>query len=87
MAVVKPSERTLATGITNFARSASRSITPSAAGYVMQHVALATPMFLGGSLKIAYDIMLYSAFRRLKPPEEQASVTSVPPLAAAGTTT
>src|SRR5215469_3889689 len=76
MAVVKPSERTLATGVTNFARSVSRSVTPSAAGYVMQHVALATPLFLGGSLKIAYDIMLYSAFRRLKPPEELASASS-----------
>jgi predicted MFS family arabinose efflux permease len=71
MAVVQPVERTLATGVTNFARSVSRSLTPSVAGYVMQHVALATPLFLGGSIKITYDLMLYSAFRRLKPPEEE----------------
>ena len=76
MAVVRPVERTLATGVTNFARSVSRSLTPSVAGYVMQHVALATPLFLGGSIKIAYDIMLYSAFRRLKPPEEEIIATS-----------
>jgi predicted MFS family arabinose efflux permease len=71
MAVVRPDERTLATGVTNFARSVSRSLTPSVAGYVMQRVALATPLFLGGSIKIAYDVMLYSAFRRLKLPEEE----------------
>jgi predicted MFS family arabinose efflux permease len=87
MAVVRPSERTPATGVSNFARSASRSITPSAAGYVMQHVALATPLFLGGSLKIAYDIMLYSAFRRLKPREELASASSTTTVTAARTAT
>ncbi len=71
MAVVQPGERTFASGVTNLARSVSRSITPSLAGYVMQHVALATPLFLGGSIKITYDLLLYSAFRRLKPPEEE----------------
>jgi len=71
MAVVRPEERTFSSGVTNLARSAARSISPSLAGYTMQHVALATPLFLGGSFKIAYDLLLYSAFRRLKPPEEQ----------------
>jgi predicted MFS family arabinose efflux permease len=71
MAVVQPSERTFASGVTNLTRSVSRSLTPSLAGYVMQHVALATPLFLGGSLKITYDLLLYSAFRRLRPPEER----------------
>jgi hypothetical protein len=32
----------------------------------------APPLFLEGSVKIAYDLMLYAAFRRLKPPEEEA---------------
>jgi MFS family permease len=73
MAVVQPSERTFSTGVTNLARSVSRSITPSLAGYVMQHIALAMPLFLGGGIKIAYDLLLYSAFRHLRPPEEQIS--------------
>jgi MFS family permease len=76
MAVVQPAERTLATGVTNFVRSVSRSITPSLAGYVMQYVALAAPLFLGGGIKIAYDLLLYSAFRRLKPPEEKVMSTT-----------
>ncbi len=81
MAVVQPGERTFSSGVTNLARSVARSITPSLAGYVMQHVALATPLFLGGSIKIAYDILLYSSFRRLRPPEERAieRPTPVPP--------
>jgi MFS family permease len=72
MAVVQPEERTFSSGVTNLARSVARSITPSLAGYVMQHVALATPLFLGGSIKITYDILLYSSFQRLRPPEERA---------------
>ena len=75
MAVVQPGERTFSSGVTDLARSVSRSITPALAGYVMQHVALATPLFSGGGIKIAYDLLLYSAFRRLKPPEEQVRRT------------
>ncbi len=71
MAVVEPSERTFASGITNLARNVTRSISPSFAGLLMQKVALAMPLFLGGTIKIAYDVLLYSAFRRLKPPEER----------------
>ena len=37
----------------------------------MQHVTLAAPLFLGGALKIAYDLALYRSFRHVRPPEEQ----------------
>jgi MFS family permease len=80
MAVVQPSERTFASGVTHLARSVARSISPSFAGFFMQRVALATPLFLGGSIKIAYDLLLFSAFRSLKPPEEgRAEATTVGP--------
>ena len=36
----------------------------------MQHVALAAPLAMGGSLKIVYDVMLFRSFRHLHPPEE-----------------
>lgn len=71
MAVVRPEERTYASGVTNLARNIARSLTPSLAGFLMQKVALAMPLFLGGAIKITYDVLLYSAFRRLKPPEEE----------------
>lgn len=70
LAVVKPAERTFASGITNLTRNVSRAATPTLAGYLMQHLALATPMYIGGGIKIVYDLLLFAAFRRLKPPEE-----------------
>ena len=42
------------------------------AGLVMERVSLATPLVLGASIKIAYDLLLWIGFRRLKPPEEVA---------------
>jgi MFS family permease len=72
MAVVHPSERTFASGVTNVTRNTAWAIGPSVAGLVMQHVALAGPLIIGGSLKIAYDLLLYRAFRHVRPPEEDA---------------
>lgn len=71
MAMVQPHERTLASSVTNVTRNTGWAVGPSLAGIVMQHVAFAGPIFIGGALKIAYDIMLYSSFRHLRPPEER----------------
>jgi len=70
MAMVQPHERTLASSVTNVTRTLSWAIGTSLAGVVMQQVAFAAPLFIGGSMKIAYDVVLYRAFRHLKPPEE-----------------
>jgi hypothetical protein len=32
---------------------------------------MASPLFFGGGIKIVYDVILYGAFRRVKPPEEK----------------
>ena len=71
MAVVKPGERTFASGVTNVTRNVAWAVGPSVAGVVMQHVALAGPLIIGGGLKIVYDVLLYRAFRHVRPPEEQ----------------
>ena len=71
MAVVKPGERTFASGVTNVTRNVAWAVGPSVAGVVMQHVALAGPLIIGGGLKIAYDVLLYRAFRHVRPPEEE----------------
>jgi MFS family permease len=70
MAVVPGSARTYASGMTNVARNAGWFVGPVIAGSVMQHIALAAPLFIGGTLKIAYDLLLYRSFRHLRPPEE-----------------
>lgn len=76
MAVVKPSERAFASGVTNLTRNVAWAVGPSFAGAVMQHVALAGPIVIGGTLKIAYDLLLYRDFRHLRPPEEQLAGAS-----------
>jgi MFS family permease len=70
VAVVQPHERTYASSVTSVTRNVAWAAAPSFAGYFMQHLALGAPLFLGGGLKIGYDLLLYAAFRRLRPPEE-----------------
>jgi MFS family permease len=76
MAVVKPAERTFASGVTNVTRNVAWAVGPSFAGVVMQHVALAGPLVIGGVLKIGYDLLLYTAFRHVRPPEEEPAARS-----------
>ncbi|HUX63809.1 MFS transporter [Sulfuricella sp.] len=71
MAMVRPEERTFASGVTHLVRLGGWAVAPSFAGFLMQFLALSTPLFIGAGMKIAYDVMLYRAFRGLKPPEER----------------
>ena len=71
MAVVAPEERTWASGVTHLVRLGGWAVAPSFAGWLMQAASLAAPLFIGAGMKIAYDLLLWRAFRRLKPPEER----------------
>jgi len=70
VAVVPPEARSYASGITTFTRNVAYAVAPGFAGLAMGGALLSLPLFLGGGIKIAYDVLLYSAFRRVKPPEE-----------------
>jgi MFS family permease len=70
MAVVDESDRTAAAGFTNVTRTVSQSISPSIAGYALANIWVGTPFFAAGTLKIAYDILIYHSFRKVRPPEE-----------------
>src|SRR6266508_1276371 len=70
MAVVKPEERTFASGVTHLVRMGAWAVAPSFAGWLMQGVSMALPLILGAGIKIAYDVMLFLAFRGVRPPEE-----------------
>jgi MFS family permease len=74
MAIVRPHERTFASGVTNVTRNIGWAVGPSLAGLVMQRVALAGPLFIGGALKITYDFLLYFSFRHIRPPEEDGRI-------------
>jgi MFS family permease len=72
VAVVAPEERAAASGAAHVVRLASWAVAPLLAGIAMERLALAAPLVLGAAIKIAYDVLLYLAFRRLRPPEERA---------------
>jgi predicted MFS family arabinose efflux permease len=72
-AMVLPNERTFASGVANLARNIFWAVGSSVAGFLMQNVTFSGTLVLGGGAKISYDLLLYRAFRNLKPPEEQST--------------
>jgi MFS family permease len=70
LAIVAPHERTLASGVTHLVRLAAWAIAPFVAGPLMSGVSIATPLYVGAALKIAYDVALYVSFASIRPPEE-----------------
>jgi predicted MFS family arabinose efflux permease len=71
LGVVRPEERTVASGVTHLVRLGGWAVAPAFAGLLMRDASLATPLFIGSAMKIAYDVLLYLSFRRLKPTEER----------------
>jgi MFS family permease len=72
MAVVPAEERSAAGGFTGVARTTGAALSPLFAGFLFARPSLiSTPFFIAGTLKIAYDLLLYRSFRRLRPPEER----------------
>ena len=72
MAIVRPEERRFASGVTHLVRLASWAVAPAFAGLMMQGASLVVPLVVGAGLKIVYDVMLWRAFRHVRPPEEEA---------------
>jgi MFS family permease len=72
MAMVRPEERTLASGVTHLVRLAGWAAGPVVAGLLMSGASPAAPLLVGAGMKIVYDALLYAAFRRRRPPEERA---------------
>jgi len=72
MAVVPPEERSAAAGIAGVARTTGAAISPLFAGLLFARPDLINlPFFIAGTLKIVYDLLLYRAFVRVRPPEER----------------
>jgi len=68
--LVKPNERTFASGVTNLARNLFWAVGSGVAGLLMQVFSFSAPLLVGGGTKVLYDVLLFSSFRKLKPPEE-----------------
>ncbi len=73
-AVVGPEERTRASGITNLVRLGAWAVAPAlGAASLGSGRSLFIPLVIGASMKVAYDVLLYIAFRNARPPEERAA--------------
>ena len=71
MAVVSPEERSAAAGIAGVARTIGAAISPLFVGFMFARPALINlPFIIAGTLKIAYDLLLYKEFLAVQPPEE-----------------
>ena len=81
IALVDPDERTAAAAYTNTARYIVRPLGPALAG-AAQQLAVGLPFFLGGGIKVVYDLALWAWFRRVPlPPDVVPGVagSSAPP--------
>lgn len=71
MAVVAPDERSAAAGVTGIARTTGAAVSPVFAGPLIADPTLAAiPFFVGGGLKIVYDLALWALFRSRPAPED-----------------
>ena len=67
MSVVTPAERPAAASFTAVPRSLASALGPSLTGAMFAAGAMAAPLVACGVLKIAYDVALFAAFRRVAP--------------------
>ncbi|HLF56345.1 MAG TPA: MFS transporter, partial [Thermoanaerobaculia bacterium] len=77
LGILRPEERTFASGATHLVRTLGWSLGPVAAGAATARFGLAAPLVVAAALKIGYDLALWRSFRALRPPEEEP-VASTP---------
>jgi MFS family permease len=66
MLAVEDHEREGAASLTNTSRTFAQAVSPALTGWIMQGFSLAAPFFLGGGLKIVYDLALYATIRHVR---------------------
>jgi len=70
-AIVPPHTRSAANGVTTVAKQLGTSISPLISAPLLASASLMSlPFFICGTAKITYDLLLWRAFRRIKPPDE-----------------
>ena len=65
MSVVTPAERAAAASVTAVPRSLASAASPTLAGLLLATSGFGWPLVIGGSLKIAYDLLLLVMFRNV----------------------
>jgi hypothetical protein len=72
LCLIGAAERPAAASMTAVPRSLASAASPALAGALFAAGLQTWPLLICGALKIAYDLLLFAAFRKLKPPEEAA---------------
>jgi MFS family permease len=70
MMVVTPPERAAAASFTAVPRSLASAASPALAGALLGAGFASLPLIVAGAMKIAYDLAVLAAFRRVEPPAE-----------------
>ena len=70
MAMVPREERAAAASVTNVPRSLAAGVAPILAGALLDHTSFGWPLVIAGTLKGAYDLLLYVFFAQRRPAEE-----------------
>jgi len=70
MAMVPREERAAAASVTNVPRSLAAGVAPILAGALLDHTSFGWPLVIAGTLKGAYDLLLYLFFAQRRPAEE-----------------
>ena len=79
MAIVPPAERPAAASITSVPRSMASAASPFVSGYMLGLSSFGWPLVAAGVVKIVYDLLLLTMFRKVRPPEEHPLVAPAPP--------
>jgi len=67
--IVAREERTAANAATNTARNVAQSFGPITSGAAVSALGLFVAFFIGGGLKIFYDLAIFATFRHIRPEE------------------
>ena len=78
MAIVRSQDRAATAAVTNTSRTVAQSSSPPFSTSLMAAGSYVFPFVLGGAFKIAYDIMIYLTFRKIRPPEEKSTMNGTP---------
>jgi hypothetical protein len=70
MAVVEPDERVAMAGIGGVGRSGASVMGPAAGTALWNALGSSAPFVGCGIFKFSYDLLIYTMFRKVKPPEE-----------------
>jgi MFS family permease len=84
MAIVTPAERPAAASLTAVPRSLASAVSPFLAGWLLGASSFGWPLLIAGTVKIAYDAMLFARFRNVRPPEERRAAGGDAPAGLAG---